>query len=280
MPTRVLNLEQEMYNNYRRFLSLHPELRDLQEEINPHARFPASTQLSYYYFEKERMCLEALYKAVKRSKRRVGALIHDGLLVLRTGPGQLPDKLLRQWEEAIFRDTGYSVSLAEKTMERSPIFTRPKKEEEQIRSSELEQARKLLGMLNRQRADKKQTWKDLGRVLHSISPDLLEDWKRFSKKSVNHKEGDCEAEWLTFEPSPKSEIAQLQRWARQDSPDIFRPQVPQEVLELCNKGDRGLAELAHLALKDVIRLTTNRGHREYFYFDNKECIWRKVSDGI
>ena len=133
-------------------------------------------------------------------------------------------------------------------------------------------------MLNRQRADNKKSWLDLGRVFHSISNDLLEDWVRLSKKSVHFEEGACEKVWAEFPPPKKSELDTLRKWARQDSPEVFEPHVSDEILHLWNKRDRGLAEMAYIELKDVVRLSSGRGYREYYYFDSSDCLWRKVSD--
>ena len=36
--------------------------------------------------------------------------------------------------------------------------------------------------------------------------------------------------------------------------------------------------MAYIALRDIVRLSSGRGYREYYYFDSSQCLWCKVSD--
>lgn len=287
LPGWVKELEQEVHFNIETLLQRRPDFQRIDKWIG--------SQISAYYFTEERKCLDALYHAIKKSKMKVTTLIHDGVHVLRMTYGSnepIDTKLLRKWESSIYEDTGYTVALSEKGFELDTSLlqeiddTQTDSETSETSTTTEEEAkedlshvRKLLKMLNRQRADSPNSWEALGRVLHSFSDDLLEDWIRFSKKSFNFEEGACEAKWAKFKRPQHPDVTTLRQWARKDSPEVFTTSVPDEVIQLWDKGDRGLAEMAHRALKDVIRLPSTKGRREFFYFDADACLWRKVSDG-
>lgn len=276
LPGWVLDLEKELHMNIETLLERRPDFQRVDKWIG--------SQISAFYFHEERRCLDALVAAIRKSRYKVTSLIHDGAHVMRKITGSsdfLDERLLRKWEEAIYDATGYTLRLTEKPFEvdLSLLAENPQGMAETKQPLMIDHARKLLKILNRQRADSQKTWKELGRVLHSFGDELLQDWIRFSRKSATFREGACEALWSTFTRPDQPELATLQQWAKKDSPEVFVTSVPSEVLNLWDKGDRGLAEIAHMNLKDVIKLPSSRGRREYYYFDTEACLWKKVSDG-
>ena len=114
MPGFVVKFEEEMHKCIEAFLSKKGE--SVKDGKN-------GSRFSQYYFTQERLCLEALVKAVKGSRRKVGALIYDGVHVERVmGMDTIPEEMLRDWEGVILEETGITVSLVEKEMELNPLF--------------------------------------------------------------------------------------------------------------------------------------------------------------
>ena len=88
-------------------------------------------------------------------------------------------------------------------------------------NSDIIKAKKLISLLNSNRASNYSTWIEVGFCLHNIDDTLLEEWIEFSKKSPsNYKEGECEKLWLKFRYEGLS-IGSLYRWAKEDSPEAY-----------------------------------------------------------
>ena len=120
VPAFVYEYAAEMAANVPRFLAAEPVLAAAAtrgEGQGDASLFAIVVQ------EHERRCLLALKAAVERSGGVVGALIHDGLMVRRSGPDLLlPTERLREWERGVREATGFDVSLAEKPMARNPVY--------------------------------------------------------------------------------------------------------------------------------------------------------------
>jgi len=105
-------------------------LIDLDElaEVRDHCKHRTTSNymgsvISLYLQTQERLCLEALADAVQRDGRQLGGLIHDGLHILKEpGEDRIPDDMLRKWERAMQRKTGYSVALSVKAFECNPAW--------------------------------------------------------------------------------------------------------------------------------------------------------------
>ena len=49
------------------------------------------------------------------------------------------------------------------------------------------------------RADDRDDWLKVGMALHSASPDLLDNWDKWSQQSEKYQPGKCAEKWPTFE---------------------------------------------------------------------------------
>lgn len=85
-----------------------------------------------------------------------------------------------------------------------------------VDQEEIVLARKLVDILNKERADDYKGWLDVGFCLFNIDVNLLDAWVEFSKKSEKYKEGECENRWVSFKHKGLS-IASLHRWAKIDN---------------------------------------------------------------
>lgn len=76
--------------------------------------------MSYVLQTMERDCLMAMDRALTRNKRSLDVLMHDGGLVRKLeGEAEFPINLMRELEHAIYKDTGFRVSLHQKPIETS-----------------------------------------------------------------------------------------------------------------------------------------------------------------
>jgi len=83
----------------------------------------------------------------------------------------------------------------------------------------VEYARKLVGILNRSRAESYQTWIELGWCLHNIDFRLLDEWVQFSKTCPQYEataEEDCKEKWLSMRTKGLN-IGTLCFWAEMDN---------------------------------------------------------------
>lgn len=82
----------------------------------------------------------------------------------------------------------------------------------------------LVQILDPARADKRDTWLEVGICLFNINPSYIGIWINFSKQSDKFAEGVCEREWKTFNPRKdrKLQIGTLYYWAQRDNPERCR----------------------------------------------------------
>ena len=136
VPEAVIKLQKELHDNAKALMSL-PEFQPYvaaQRANKTDKRNPLATQFAYLSQDCERQCLDSLMRAVKRSGYEVGATIYDGLLVQRKealpeaddlaevamnkdGFERIPEPILREWEQSIKEDVGFTLKLEEKPME-------------------------------------------------------------------------------------------------------------------------------------------------------------------
>ena len=80
---------------------------------------------------------------------------------------------------------------------------------------------------------------------------------------------------------PRLTMRTLARWAREDDPVRYRElrgdTVSELVMESWDKGDRGLADVAHHLLDGVIKRVGSRG--DIYYFSEDKCRWYKGDEG-
>lgn len=87
---------------------------------------------------------------------------------------------------------------------------------------DINRCRKLVNLLNKQRADRYLDWINVGLCLFNIDNDLLDEWIEFSKLSSKFKNGECEKTWNTFKKKEDGlNIGSLYRWAKSDNIEGF-----------------------------------------------------------
>ena len=88
-------------------------------------------------------------------------------------------------------------------------------------STSRETVEQLVDILNSERAEKRNTWIDVGFCLFNINRSFLDIWIRFSKQSEKFQEGECERLWGTFDPNRVRRllIGTLFYWAQTDNPE-------------------------------------------------------------
>ena len=137
------------------------------------------------------------------------------------------------------------------------------REDEEV-EQDIETAKKLLDMLNPNRADDFHDWMTLGWALFNISrgsEEGLDAWLDFSKQSAKYNQAKCIYEWSHMEDRKKITIGTLKYFAKQDNPDRYQ--------QFLNK--RG-QDLMHVELKtshyDIALLLYEQCGNEFVYTDS------------
>jgi phage/plasmid-associated DNA primase len=89
--------------------------------------------------------------------------------------------------------------------------------------------RRALGYLAPDRADKYQSWLEVGMACHAAGLPC-ETWDEWSRQSKKYEEGACAAKWSTFDGAGGIGPGSLVAWADEDSPGWREVRVPQPAL--------------------------------------------------
>jgi len=88
-------------------------------------------------------------------------------------------------------------------------------------TDEVLQARELLPMLRKSRAEPRHEWIEVGMALHSVSPQLFAEWDEWSKScSAKYEAAVCATQWESFGhsvPVCRLTLGSLHHWAKEDS---------------------------------------------------------------
>jgi putative DNA primase/helicase len=142
----------------------------------------------------------------------------------------------------------------------------------------------LLLLLGKARWDNRSDWRDIATALKNYSGDAHRDsWVRMSRISPKFTEAEAIKLWNTVARSTfagaKIGIGSIHRMAMKDDPlryaEYRAARVPEVVLRRWNEGDRGLADIAHFALKDQLK----RVGQAVYFFDEALCHWMKGTEG-
>lgn len=89
-------------------------------------------------------------------------------------------------------------------------------------TDDYELAKKLVRILDDDRADEYDTWIKTGFCLHNIDDRLLPEWVEFSKRSSKFETGLCENLWSHM-PRPEKALGMgsLRMWSKQDNPGLY-----------------------------------------------------------
>lgn len=141
-----------------------------------------------------------------------------------------------------------------------------------------------LNLLSKDRWDQYKNWIDLGFAIYNFgiehSVDMKWCWLKFSAFSARFDEAEALRKWQTFQNSICDKpigLGTIKQWAREDSPDEYLllsiKEIPQIALDNWQNGDRGLAHISHHLLKHVLKLSSGRGKKDFFLFDETQCLW-------
>jgi P4 family phage/plasmid primase-like protien len=151
---------------------------------------------------------------------------------------------------------------------------------------------KLLNLLQKTRWDRYNDWINIGIALKNIGSEAgdpnkyRQTWVRMSAISPKFDAVLCESKWDSFcnhdfsgAHGPLS-LNSIENWASIDSPEGYADYraltLPAFVTERCvQHSHRGLAEVAHFLLKDVIK----RCGGSLYYFDPELVAWVKRDEG-
>jgi len=141
----------------------------------------------------------------------------------------------------------------------------------------------LVGCLSSQRAEDYNDWLNVGFCLYCISPEFLDLWKEFSKKSDKYEEGVCEELWSKMTNKNMS-VGTLKYWAKQDNPQKYEKVNAESLnksIELCLGSDGSHYDVAVITSKIMTDKVVYDGKMKlWFFVDEKNNIWYCDREGI
>jgi hypothetical protein len=145
---------------------------------------------------------------------------------------------------------------------------------------------KLLHLLSKTRWDRPDELRDIAAVLKNKAGDKYRDeWMRLSRASATFDEAAASGLWNAPVDSaytgPRLTLATLRKWAKADDPvgmqAVRAASVAPVVLATYGEGDRGLAEVAHHVMKDVIKRVGTK-EADIYFFEEESCRWRRGTE--
>lgn len=165
---------------------------------------------------------------------------------------------------------------------RQKFISRKKKAFSSSDKKTIEEAGKLVQILEQYRADEYEHWIATGWCLHNISDHLLDTWIEFSRRSPKFTEGECEEEWAKFEDRGLG-IGSLHHWAREDNPEEYN-KLKQEFLSgfvsrSVNGTSQEVAAVFCEMFKHQFKVTYQQSNRPTFY-EFKNHKWTKCDGDL
>jgi P4 family phage/plasmid primase-like protien len=122
-----------------------------------------------------------------------------------------------------------------------------------VNDSDSEYIKKLVNILDIDRANNYQKWVRLGWCLRNIDYRLLEVWIEFSQRSPKFQEGECEKMW-NYMKDDGLNIGSLHLWAKEDNPDEYKNLIKRGLQTLLNNSvssgtHTDIAEVVHYMYK-------------------------------
>ena len=145
--------------------------------------------------------------------------------------------------------------------------------EDEGRKNIADDAKKLVKLLGRWRAEDYHTWMEVGWCLYNINSGLKDTWIEFSRLSDKYKDGDCDC-WHTFDKGNLN-IGSLHRWARNDDPDpkkLTYNQVRSEMLQSC------ILQSVGGTSQDVARVVYEMFKHQFVCVDAKGKKWAEFAN--
>lgn len=144
--------------------------------------------------------------------------------------------------------------------------------------SEIEEARILLKMLNKNRSEDYNDWLHIGYILHNTDLSLLNDWIEFSKISDKYKEGECIEKWNKAKTTGSLlRIGTLHMMAQKDNKIEYLKYISKSNIINFNKAlsntDNDIALIIYDLYKSKFTFVTNEKIKKWFYFDGNQ--WKE-----
>jgi len=149
-----------------------------------------------------------------------------------------------------------------------------------VDDEELVFIKKIVSILDDNRADCYYLWIRLGWCLHNIDYRLLEDWITLSKRSDKFVDGECEKEWSTMDNEGLG-IGTLYLWANEDNPAKYN-KLTNLNLRKCIENSLSLepadcANVVYLLYKNEFVSACSKKNT---WFQFKDHRWVELDDAI
>ena len=143
--------------------------------------------------------------------------------------------------------------------------------------------KKLVECLSVKRADEYDDWLNVGFCLYCISPECLDLWVEFSKKSNKYEEGVCEKHWGKMSKKGMS-VGTLKYWAKLDNNKQYK-KVIEESLDKCIEivlgSDGSHYDIAVITSKIMAdKIVYDSKMKTWFFVDEKTNIWKSDKEGV
>jgi P4 family phage/plasmid primase-like protien len=146
---------------------------------------------------------------------------------------------------------------------------------------QLQEASKLIGMMNCSRSDDRSTWLRVGFCLWNICQGDNEGfciWLEFSENSEKFSESECFSLWNKMRPSNFT-IGTLKYYAKQDSPQEYADLVKEKTNHLIEKVINGCHnEIAKMLFDEYGNEFTCTTNKEWYQF--KDHVWKPIDRGV
>ena len=140
----------------------------------------------------------------------------------------------------------------------------------------------LVGTLSAKRADDYGDWLNVGFCLYCISPECLDLWEEFSKKSSKYEEGVCDKQWSKMTKKGMS-IGTLKYWAKLDNEKQYKVVINEswdKYIEIVLGSDGShydIAVITSIIMAD--KVVYDSKIKTWFFVDEKTNIWESEKEG-
>ena len=147
---------------------------------------------------------------------------------------------------------------------------------------------KLLKLLSRERFTDHVLVEQLCRFVHSCGNHFESVLFNLGRNHSGWNEEFAKEAWARAVKNDNVDVQEavntLFSWGKVDNHLDFMKwhdlHVPTLAFRVFDHGDRGLAQIAHDQLKDVVKMIPGMNKRTYYSFDGSSCLWKQVNDGM
>ena len=145
--------------------------------------------------------------------------------------------------------------------------------------TDLDYVKKLVNILDIDRANNYQKWIRLGWCLRNIDYRLLETWIEFSKRSPKFSDGECEKLWNYMKDDGLS-IGSLHLWAKEDNPEAYKEIAKNDLSNIVSKSitctHTDIAKVVHFMYKyDFVCVSISKN----YWYEFRNHRWQPCDSG-